>query len=168
MREREDIEDIEDITGQTGWMYTDLFVGLMVIFLATITFVPVGSIFISNKAVQTYSEIYPTPIAYRYSKFDYAKIKSDIADFEKKSGFNLNVKVVKVEIVGSYNPSSESSDLGINRAITFSNQLVSESNNSQLFLDSVMQLRSAPDPMISNVVVKFTFSRLVQVLPSTK
>ena len=30
----------EDLTGQAGWMYTDLMLALMVVFLATISFVP--------------------------------------------------------------------------------------------------------------------------------
>ena len=33
-------EFAEDATEQAGWMYADLFLGLMVIFLATISFVP--------------------------------------------------------------------------------------------------------------------------------
>ena len=33
-------EDAEDLTGLAGWMYTDLLLALMVIFLATISFVP--------------------------------------------------------------------------------------------------------------------------------
>ena len=30
----------EDVTNQAGWMYADLFLGLMVVFLATVTFIP--------------------------------------------------------------------------------------------------------------------------------
>jgi hypothetical protein len=30
----------EDVTEKAGWMYADLFLALMVIFLATISFVP--------------------------------------------------------------------------------------------------------------------------------
>jgi len=33
-------DDAEDLTGLAGWMYTDLLLALMVIFLATISFVP--------------------------------------------------------------------------------------------------------------------------------
>jgi len=32
--------DADDLTGLAGWMYTDLLLALMVIFLATISFVP--------------------------------------------------------------------------------------------------------------------------------
>ena len=30
----------DDLTGLSGWMYTDLLLALVVVFLATITFVP--------------------------------------------------------------------------------------------------------------------------------
>jgi hypothetical protein len=162
------IEDIEDVTGQAGWMYTDLFVGLMVIFLATITFIPSGTIFVSNKAIQTYSETYPTPVAYRYSGFDYSKIKQDIESFQQKSGFTINTKIVRVEIVGSYNPDSESSDAGIKRALQFSDELNIASISSPLFKEASTLIKSAPDANINNVVVRFTFSRLVQVLPPSQ
>ena len=58
-------EDAEDLTGLAGWMYTDLLLALMVIFLATISFVPQifgtissGSNLIDNQAP-----------AYKYSQY---------------------------------------------------------------------------------------------------
>jgi hypothetical protein len=159
-------EVLEDITGQTGWMYTDLFVGLMVIFLATITFIPVGSIFISNKAVQVYSEIYPTPVAFRYSSFDYSKIKSDIADFQRKNGYEINARIVNIEIIGSYDPKSESPNDAINRALGFNKLLTLASIENPIFQGTSTKLRYAPDTLKNDVVVKFTFSRMVQVVPS--
>ena len=36
-------ESSEDVTSQAGWLYTDLLLGLMVIFLATISFIPIES-----------------------------------------------------------------------------------------------------------------------------
>ena len=40
MQDSEIQEHEEDLLGLAGWMYADLFLALMVIFLATISFVP--------------------------------------------------------------------------------------------------------------------------------
>ena len=50
MRERVHLEpEYEDLPGQAGWMYADLFLALVVIFLATISFVPDISAFKSGQ-----------------------------------------------------------------------------------------------------------------------
>ena len=48
----------DDLSGLAGWMYTDLLVGLMVIFLATITFVPEGNFFKSGTTPGSENTVY--------------------------------------------------------------------------------------------------------------
>lgn len=43
MRRRVEEIEAEDATLLAGWMYADLLLGLMVIFLATISFVPIDN-----------------------------------------------------------------------------------------------------------------------------
>ena len=43
MRRRAENIEAEDATLLAGWMYADLLLGLMVIFLATISFVPIDN-----------------------------------------------------------------------------------------------------------------------------
>ena len=44
-----------DATSQAGWLYTDLLLGLMVVFLATISFIPayVGNVDTQNTNLAT-------------------------------------------------------------------------------------------------------------------
>ena len=62
--------DAEDLTGLAGWMYTDLLLALMVIFLATISFVPQifgtissGSNLVDNQAQSPVHSLRPANIA---------------------------------------------------------------------------------------------------------
>jgi len=79
----------EDLTGLAGWMYTDLLLALMVIFLATISFVPqiYGTITSGSNLVQnnqpaySYSQYYKNPLVKVYNNFDIDLIKQDIAIF---------------------------------------------------------------------------------------
>jgi hypothetical protein len=157
-------EEIEDVTGLTGWMYTDLFVGLMVIFLATITFIPAGKIFVDKNAVQTYSQIYPTPLAMRYQGFSAPKILKDINDFTMKQGITNGASVAQLRIVGAYNPNTETQDVAYQRALEFSRKL--SSINSEWFKNSVTTIQTTADAQVENIVVEYTFSQLIQVLPA--
>ena len=66
MRKKPVVEEQEDTTAQAGWMYADLFLALMVVFLATISFVPTfnGNSNLVNKnqgsTLYTYSDIHDT------------------------------------------------------------------------------------------------------------
>ena len=83
-------KDLEDLSGISGWMYSDLLIALMVIFLATITFVPEvygslvrGSSTPSNneKPVYNYFEYYDKPLVKVYNGFNIDYIKQDIDNF---------------------------------------------------------------------------------------
>ena len=57
MRKRQEEGQAEDATLLAGWMYADLLLGLMVIFLATISFVPIDN-FVSKSLVKaTYKQV---------------------------------------------------------------------------------------------------------------
>lgn len=162
IREKQLEEELEDITGQTGWMYTDLFVGLMVIFLATISFIPENAKFVDPRAVQTYTEIFPTPLANKYFSYNYKDIRSNIDSFVKKEGFSGFESVARVQIVVSYNPSSESTGDAIAKAAEISTRL--QKDDPTLFAHSVTQLKANPDTTANYFVLEFTFNRFVQVI----
>lgn len=163
MRKRSSsVAELEDVTGIVGWMYTDLFVGLMVIFLATISFIPEGTRFVDPRAVQTYSKIFPTPLANRYISYDFVKIKKNIDEFAAKNGFDGSEAVARLQIVTSYNPSSSSQSEAIQRAIAIGNQLKSDS--PELFGHSVTLIKQIEDTNNNEFVLELTFNTFVQVL----
>lgn len=164
-RERQLEEEVEDITGVTGWMYTDLFVGLMVIFLATITFIPEGAKFVDPRAVQTYTEIFPTPLADKYFEYDYKKIRGNIDAFTTKNGFAGYESVARVQVVISYNSTRESTGDAIQRGLALVEKL--KADDPRLFKESVTLIKTVNEANPNYFVLEFTFNRFVQVLGAT-
>ena len=121
----------EDLTGLAGWMYTDLLLALMVIFLATISFVPQiygtitsGSNLVkNNQPAYSYSQYYKNPLNKVYNGFDINLIKQDIANFLVSEGLPTTAFVGSIQIVGGYDKVTEESSVAITRAVDFSNQI---------------------------------------------
>lgn len=165
MRARHSTEELEDVSGQAGWMYTDLLLGLMVIFLATITFIPQNRAYLDSDVVQVYAREYPIKLATSYTQFDLDQIKSDLKVFTDEQGITGNIIVPRALIVGSYNPINESTQDGINRAMSFQQSI---DRQDPLFLkSSAVTLRSAAGSDSRKVVIEFSLAVEIQVLPSS-
>lgn len=105
----------EDASEQAGWMYADLFLALMVLFLATISFVPdltklpqtpleakAAVITTGPQFIKGASEVYDT--------FDAAKIAANIHAFEAQQHYPLNSQVLYAQIIGGYGPNQNVGD----------------------------------------------------------
>lgn len=119
----------DDLSGLAGWMYTDLLVGLMVIFLATITFVPQGKFFkdgqvaTSQNTVYSYSKVVEEPLTLLIQNEELPDIPAIIKDFLKQKNLAPDSNIVYVQIVGSYNEKMESPDKAVSRALSLSQKL---------------------------------------------
>lgn len=97
----------------------------MVIFLATISFVPslggglTGTGNIGNIAGGNYVK----GLNIAYQSFDAAKIQQDIDGFIAGEKLPRNSKVLFAKIVGGFNPNTESEDDGKYRALMFSAEI---------------------------------------------
>lgn len=115
----------EDATALGGWLFADSFLALMVIFLATISFVPslggglTGTGNIGNIAGGNYVK----GLNIAYESFDAARIERDIAGFIEAEKIPRNSKVLFAKIVGGFNSQIESEDEGKFRALLFSAQI---------------------------------------------
>ena len=115
----------EDATHQGGWLFADSFLALMVIFLATISFVPslggglTGTGNIGNIAGGNYVK----GLNIAYEKFDAAKIQNDIDGFIAGEKLPRNTKVLFAKIVGGYNPATEGENEAKFRALLFSAEI---------------------------------------------
>ena len=112
----------EDVTDKAGWMYADLFLALMVIFLATISFVP------EFRAAPT-SNVDGTTVAsstmtkganFQYSGFDPEKLKADIAKYRLENNLSAASKIVYVQVSGGYDSAKQNVNAGTVTAISFS------------------------------------------------
>lgn len=111
----------EDATSQGGWLFADSFLALMVIFLATISFVPslggglTGTGNIGNIAGGNYVK----GLNIAYETFDPVQIEKDIAGFIEAEDLPRNSKVLFAKIVGGFNKNTESPSDGQYRALLF-------------------------------------------------
>jgi hypothetical protein len=150
-------EETEDLTGIAGWVYTDLMLALMVIFLATISFVPQFVDSSTQKANQnySYSKVLSTSLNVIYEDFNLGQIKSDILKFKDSNGIPQDAVIVYAQFVGGYS-NSESSATAIARALKFSQQL--DSADKQLLQNSATTLSSSNVLTSNQVIARFTFA----------
>ena len=111
----------EDATSLGGWLFADSFLALMVIFLATISFVPAlgGAVTNNSNIGNIAGGNYSKGLNLVYRDFDAVQIERDIATFAKREGIPANSKVLYANIVGGYNPATETEDDGRYRALLF-------------------------------------------------
>ena len=152
----------EDLTGQAGWMYTDLMLALMVVFLATISFVPqftgTGSAAIAKPIDPnySYSKIFNESMNSLYDGFSLSQIKLDIARFKSSHGLPADADIVYAQYVGGYSSGSESPSLAISRALAFSQKL--DNSAHELLVNSATTLSSSNVLKSNQVIVRFTFA----------
>jgi hypothetical protein len=148
----------EDATSMGGWLFADSFLALMVIFLATISFVPSlgGGLSGTGNIGNIAGGNYVKGLNIAYESFDAARIESDIDAFIEAEKIPRSSKVLFAKIVGGYDPSIENEDQGRYRALFFSAQL----RNSELayFASSKIDLGASKLLKSNQIVLRLTLS----------
>jgi len=160
MRRRVEISETDDATLLAGWMYADLLLGLMVIFLATISFVPIDN-FISKSLVKaTYKQVdkafnFNRGISLVYNKFDAVALEKDITAFKNREGLDNNAEIIFAQILGGYDPKTETANDGRNRALLYSFNLSQE--KSGLFKSTSVTAGANPALKPGEIALRLTF-----------
>ena len=160
MRRRVENYESEDATLLAGWMYADLLLGLMVIFLATISFVPIDN-FVSKSLVKaTYKQVdkafnFNRGISLIYNKFDAVALEKDISAFKKREGLDNDAEIIFAQILGGYDPKTESVNDGRNRALLYSFNLSQE--QSGLFKNTSVTAGADPSLKSGEIALRLTF-----------
>ena len=151
----------EDVTHQAGWMYADLFLALMVIFLATISFVPkftAGPASGNSKAAQTValkSVNFDQGMANLYNGFDLPQLRADIATFKEKAKLAESAEIIYVQVIGGY-AKTEKASVGTLAAIKFSVDLKNQAGD--LFDGAAMKLDTSSSIPSGSVALRMTFA----------
>ena len=157
----------DDLSGLAGWMYTDLLVGLMVIFLATITFVPEGNFFKSGttpgseNTVYSYSRVVKEPLSLLIENEQLPDIPKIIKDFLEQKNLAPDSNVVYVQIVGSYNEKLETPEQAVSRALSLSQKL--EKAYPELIKAASTTFSRTTSIPTNQVVLRFVFAEKVTV-----
>jgi hypothetical protein len=156
-------KDADDLSSLAGWMYTDLLLALMVIFLATISFVPqiYGTITSDSNTINNsqpaykYSQYYEKPLVKVYSGFDINLIKQDIANFFNSEKLPVTTFVGSIQIVGGYDPLTEDTTIGISRAVEYSSLF--DTTDPTILAKASTTLSTSTSIGANQVALKFTF-----------
>jgi len=150
----------EDVTDKAGWMYADLFLALMVIFLATISFVPE-----LRTAPTTTSTVVGTSVAsstmnqgaqIQYSVFDAEKLRTDITAYKKEKGLSTGSEIVYVQVIGGYNPASERINNGTVTAVNFA--LKMKNALPEYFTQTAFKIATDSSLPSNTVSLRFVFA----------
>lgn len=160
MRRRVEGFESDDATLLAGWMYADLLLGLMVIFLATISFVPIDN-FVSKSLVKaTYKQVdkafnFNRGISLIYNKYDALALEKDIAAFKRREGLDNDAEIIFAQILGGYDPKIETVNEGRNRALLYSFNLSQE--QSGLFRNTSVTAGGDPSLKSGEIALRLTF-----------
>jgi hypothetical protein len=160
VRDRHAHREDEDITSQAGWLFADSFLALMVVFLATISFVPAlgggfkgtATINVGNLAGKNISN----GLIFAYDSFDAARITKDFQDTLATQKLAPTTKVLYVNIVGGFNAATEKPDDGTVRALAFSIQL--RKSGPAAFRDARIDLGNSKLIKSNQVVMRITLT----------
>lgn len=165
MRRRPAIREDEDVTGLAGWMYSDLLLGLMVVFLATISFIPManrGQQPQENDVAYSYARVHPVDFRGNYSVSGANALVADVEQFKREQGLGESAYVTKAQFIGTYNPATETGEDGMNRALAFSSGI--DVADGRLLTFAATVVRSAQTTGAPRVTVRFTFASEVSVV----
>jgi hypothetical protein len=148
----------EDATSMGGWLFADSFLALMVIFLATISFVPSlgGGLSGTGNIGNIAGGNYVKGLNIAYESFDAARIERDIAGFIEAENLPRNSKVLFAKVVGGFNAATEKEEDGTFRALTFSAEI--QRSRIAYFSSSKIDLGSSKLLKPNQVVLRLTLS----------
>lgn len=156
-RKRISIQE-EDATSQAGWLFADSFLALMVIFLATISFVPViggGGVLGTGKVGKIAGSNYVDGLVLAYENVDVARITSDIAAYVTSKKLSPTTAVLYAKIIGGYTP-QEGEAHGNMQAIKFAVEL--QKAEIPYFANTKIDLGSSNLIPTKTVVLRLTLS----------
>lgn len=184
-RARPEIEAAdENVADQAGWMYADLLLALMVIFLATISFVPQyldtftpsgtgagnssqqgsggmgigdGTTTKPNSGIPDADYTFNEGLALYYEDFDLNTFVADVERFRQSQNLGDEFEIIFAQITGGYEEARENPEKGVLRAIAFSVKM-KESNLDYLKSTST-SIGSSPEVPTNKVLVRFTFAK---------
>jgi hypothetical protein len=148
----------EDATSMGGWLFADSFLALMVIFLATISFVPAigGSVSSAGNVGNLAGNNCVKGLNLVYTSFDPELIESDIAEYAKAEGISVGSSVLYAKIVGGFNSETENADDGRFKALLFSAKI--KSSGMPRFTDSKIDLGSSNLLKPDQIVLRLTLA----------
>ena len=149
---------VEDATSQGGWLFADSFLALMVIFLATISFVPILSSSSAPEQAAGSSGNYKNAFVLVFDSYDSILLQSELATFIKNEELPASTRVLYAEFLGGYDQATEQEYDGNLRGLAFAVKVKKE--GIKAFSNSTINAGSTPSIKPNQVLVRLTFASM--------
>jgi hypothetical protein len=155
----------DDMSDKAGWMYADLFLALMVIFLATISFVPeiraseenANQVRIqSSKIKQSTNFNFDRGLTLLLKTPDGKLVSSKIRSFLAVENLPSDSQVVFMKVIGGFDATPGSDSDATTRAIKYGMQL--KKDNPVLFSNSTLSVDISKSVPSDQVALVLTFA----------
>ena len=148
----------EDATSQGGWLFADSFLALMVIFLATISFVPMLNNSASPDQAEGTSGNYKNAFVMVFDAYDAQKLKNELSTFYKAEDLPNGTKVLYAEVLGGFDQATEKEYDGNLRGLAFAVKIKEE--NLAVFSNTTFNVGATPSIKPSQVLLRLTLARM--------
>jgi len=151
----------DDVTGQAGWMYTDLLLGLMVVFMATVSFIPEASLTKKPSAyvyTQRFDQVFEQ--VYVIENSDSTLINQEVTAFLLLNNLPEQSVIVQAQFVGGFNANVETPTDGINRAVGFSAKV--DAGDPEILSKAATSVDASGQIDPGEIVVRLRFAALVK------
>jgi len=148
----------EDATSQAGWLFADSFLALMVIFLATISFVPAiggGGVLGTGTVGKIAGSNYVDGLVLAYEEVDKVRITNDIATYISSKKLSPTTAVLYAKVIGGYT-AQEGESSGSLQALNFAVEL--QKAEIPYFARAKIDLGSSNLIPTNTVVLRLTLS----------
>jgi hypothetical protein len=148
---------VEDATSQGGWLFADSFLALMVIFLATISFVPLLTSPSPDQAVGSAGN-YKNAFVMVFDTYNRNLLDTELKAFFTKEELPLGTKVLYAEILGGYDPANEAEYDGNLKGLAFAVAL--KKDNLPVFSSAAINVGASSSIKQNQVLIRLTLARL--------
>jgi hypothetical protein len=157
-RSRTSRRQVEDATSQGGWLFADSFLALMVIFLATISFVPnLSGSTPPDQAIGSAGN-YKNAFVMVFENYDRTLLESELKAFFTSEELPLGTKVLYAEILGGYDPANEAEYDGNLKGLAFAVAL--KQDNLPVFSAATINVGASSSIEQNQILVRLTLARL--------
>jgi len=146
----------EDATSQGGWLFADSFLALMVIFLATISFVPALSNSRAPEDAIGSANNYKEAFVMVFDSYDPLLLQQEIAKFIETEELPSTARVLYGEFLGGYDQATETVNDGNLRGLAFAVQVKRE--GIPAFRSSTINAGATPSVKPTQVLIRLTFA----------
>ena len=157
-RSRTSRRQVEDATSQGGWLFADSFLALMVIFLATISFVPNLSASTPPDQAIGSAGNYKNAFVMVFENYDRTLLESELKAFFTSEELPLGTKVLYAEILGGYDPATEAEYDGNLKGLAFAVAL--KQDNLPVFSAATINVGASSSIETNQILVRLTLARL--------